>query len=391
VRLPLSNEIHDLVSQENDYLVSLRRDLHAIPELGFQETQTAARIVSELAAAGLTSQAEIGGTGVVAVLEGERPGPTLMLRADIDALPVEELTALDFASTNGNMHACGHDGHMAILLGAARVLAQLRSQIAGKVIFVFQPAEEIVGGALAMLDDQLLSNYPADKFVSLHLWNQVPTGQVGVNRGTVFASADGIRITVKGRGGHGAMPHMAIDPVVAAAQIISAAQTVVSREVPPNEMGVLTFGQIHGGVAPNVIPDEVVIEGTVRGYIPETRDTILASAERVAKSVGAALGSEVTFELLYGAPPVINDPETAEWVAGIATEVVGDGNVIEVDPVSVGDDVAEFINRIPGVYMLLGASKPDAENHHNAKFDFDEACLAIGTEIFVKSALDFLK
>jgi amidohydrolase len=289
------------------------------------------------------------------------------------------------------MHACGHDGHMTILIGAARVLAQLKSQIAGKIVLVFQPAEEITGGALAMLDDKLLSDYPADRFLSLHLWNQVPEGQVGVNRGTVFASADGIRITVEGRGGHGAMPHMAIDPVVAAAQIISAAQTVVSREVPPNEMGVLTFGQIHGGVAPNVIPDEVVIEGTVRGYIPETRETILAGAERVAKSVGAALKAEVTFERMYGSPPVINDQETAEWVAGIAGNVVGGDNVVEVDPVSVGDDVSEFINRVPGVYMLLGASKPGTENHHNAKFDFDEACLTTGTEIFVNSALEFLK
>jgi amidohydrolase len=387
----LSNEIHDLVSQQNDYLVALRRDLHAIPELAFEETETAARIVSELSAIGIPAQAEIGGTGVVAVLEGDKPGPTFMLRADIDALPVEELTGLPFASTNGNMHACGHDGHMTILIGAARVLAQMKAQIAGKIVLVFQPAEEITGGALAMLDDQLLNDYPADKFLSLHLWNQVPVGNVGVNRGTVFASADGIRITVKGRGGHGAMPHMAIDPVVAAAQIISAAQTIVSREVPPNEMGVLTFGQIHGGVAPNVIPDEVIIEGTVRGYIPETRETILAGAERVAKSVGSALNAEVTFERMYGAPPVINDRDTADWVAGIAGAVVGDDNVVEVDPVSVGDDVSEFINRVPGVYMLLGASKPGTENHHNAKFDFDEACLTTGTEIFVNSAIDYLK
>ena len=387
----MSDEIHDLVSQQNDYLVALRRDLHAIPELAFEETETAARIVSELSAIGIPAQAEIGGTGVVAVLEGDKPGPTFMLRADIDALPVEELTGLPFASINGNMHACGHDGHMTILIGAARVLALMKARIAGKIVLVFQPAEEITGGALAMLDDKLLIDYPADKFLSLHLWNQVPVGHVGVNRGTVFASADGIRITVKGRGGHGAMPHMAIDPVVAAAQIISAAQTVVSREVPPNEMGVLTFGQIHGGVAPNVIPDEVVIEGTVRGYIPETRETILASAERVAKSVGSALNAEVAFERMYGAPPVINDRGMAEWVAGIAGDVVGDDNVVEVDPVSVGDDVSEFINRVPGVYMLLGASKPGAENHHNAKFDFDEACLTTGTEIFVNSALEFLK
>ena len=368
----------------------LRRALHATPEIAFQEHETAARIASELNTAGLDVNAEIGGTGLVGVIEGARPGPTLMIRADIDGLPVTELTGLEFASTNGNMHACGHDGHITIAVGAAKVLAGMKDRLAGKVVFLFQPAEEVVGGANAMIDDQVLQNYPCDRAIGLHLWNPLPLGEIGVNKTTVFASADAVRITVKGRGGHGAMPHLAVDPVTAAAQIISAAQTVISREVPPNEMGVLTFGQIHGGVAPNVIPDEVVIEGTIRAYTPETRELIHQSLERLAKQTALAMKAEVTFERLYGAPPVVNTPDVADWVTAMAAGVVGADNVGEVEPVSVGDDMAEFINRVPGCYFLLGASKEGTENHHNAKFDFDEACMPTGTEVFVRAALDYL-
>lgn len=371
-------------------MVALRRDLHAVPELGFQETRTAGIIAEHLTAAGLAVRSEVGGTGVVGVLEGGRPGPTLMIRADIDALPVQELTGLPFASRNGNMHACGHDGHIVMALAAADSLSSLRESLAGRVVFVFQPAEEITQGALAMIDDDLIEGRQPDRLIGLHLWNQIPTGQVAVNRGTVFASADAIRITVMGRGGHGALPHLAIDPVVAAAQIVSNAQTVVSREIPPNEMGVLTFGQIHGGVAPNVITDEVTIEGTVRAYTQENRSRILAAAERIAVQTGGALRAEVRFERLYGAPPVENDPEIAEFVAKHAAEVVGTDHVGEASPVSVGDDMAEFLNRTPGCYFLLGAAKEGTQPHHNAQFDFDEGCLALGTEIFVRCALDFL-
>lgn len=386
----MSDSVSEAVHAAVPDLVSLRRELHANPELAFEENATAALIARRLAAAGLLVKAEIGGTGVVGVLEGSSPGPTLMIRADIDGLPVTELTGLPFASTNGRMHACGHDGHISMALVAAELLSARAADLAGRVVFLFQPAEEITQGAQAMIADGVLSEFAPDRVVGLHLWNQIPSGQVAVNRATVFASADGIRLTVRGRGGHGALPHLAADPVVAAAQVIVASQTVISREVPPNEMGVLTFGQIHGGVAFNVIPDEVVVEGTVRAYTAEVRRRILESAERVAKKVGEALRVEVEFERPFGTPPVVNNSEVAGFVADMAAQVVGKDHVREMDPVSVGDDMAEFLNRAPGCYFLLGAAKEGAEPHHNARFDFDEACLPIGAEIFIRSALSYL-
>jgi len=392
-----SDAISDLVAARSAEIIETRRFFHGIPELGFEENETAKAIAERLTAAGLEVETGIGKTGLVGVLKGAKEGPTLMIRADIDGLPVDELTGLDFASTNDRMHACGHDGHITMAVTAAEILADMRDQLAGTLIFVFQPAEEIVTGALAMIDDGLFEKYPADRVIGTHLWNPIPTGTIGVNRATVFASADQFRLTVHGKGGHGAMPHTTIDPVAAIAEIISTAQTVVSREVPPNDMGVLTFGQIHGGTAPNVIADSVTVEGTVRAYTPETRTQIMESLERIASNVAAAMRATTSFERIHGAPPVINDPEVAAWVTKQASLVVGEGNARELEPVSVGDDMAEFNNRVPGVYFLLGAAHPDArvaergiEGHHNAKFDWNEDCLPLGVEVFVRSAVDYL-
>lgn len=389
--------ISDLVAARSAQIIETRRFFHGIPELGFEENETGQAIADRLTAAGLAVERGIGKTGLVAVLEGAKPGPRLMIRADIDGLPVDELTGLDFASTNGRMHACGHDGHITMAVTAAEILAGMKDQLAGTLIFVFQPAEEVVMGALAMIDDGLFEKYPADRVIGTHLWNQIPTGMIGVNRATVFASADQFRLTVHGKGGHGAMPHKTIDPVAAIAEIITTAQTVVSREVPPNDMGVVTFGQIHGGSAPNVIADSVTVEGTVRAYTAETRILILQSLERISSNVAAAMRATTSFERIHGAPPVINDPEVAAWVTQQASLVVGEGNAKEWEPVSVGDDMAEFNDRVPGVYFLLGAAHDDArvaergiEGHHNAKFDWNEDCLPLGIEVFVRSAVDYL-
>ena len=389
--------ISDLVAARSAQIIETRRFFHGIPELGFEENETGQAIADRLTAAGLAVERGIGKTGLVGVLEGAKPGPRLMIRADIDGLPVDELTGLDFVSTNGRMHACGHDGHITMAVTAAEILAGMKDQLAGTLIFVFQPAEEVVMGALAMIDDGLFEKYPADRVIGTHLWNQIPTGMIGVNRATVFASADQFRLTVHGKGGHGAMPHKTIDPVAAIAEIITTAQTVVSREVPPNDMGVVTFGQIHGGSAPNVIADSVTVEGTVRAYTAETRILILQSLERISSNVAAAMRATTSFERIHGAPPVINDPEVAAWVTQQASLVVGEGNAKEWEPVSVGDDMAEFNDRVPGVYFLLGAAHDDArvaergiEGHHNAKFDWNEDCLPVGIEVFVRSAVDYL-
>ena len=372
------------------YLVELRRDLHSNPETAFREFKTADRIAAELENAGLSVRKGIGKTGVVGVLEGAKSGPTLLIRADIDALPIAEQTALSFASTNGAMHACGHDGHIAMAVGAARVLAATREKLNGRVVFAFQPAEEIVHGALAMIEDGVLETPKPDRVVGIHLWNALDLGRVGVNMGTVFASADVIRITVNGRGGHGAAPQDTVDPVVTSAEIVTALQTIVSREISPNDMGVLTFGQINGGSAPNVIPDSVILEGTVRAFKPEIRSTIFKATERVAAAVASSMRAEAHFEHLYGSPPVINNPEVAAFVARHATAVVGEEMVGEVTPTSMGDDMSEFLNRVPGCYFFIGAAAKGGEGHHSVRFDFDERALTIGSQIYVRAAREYL-
>ena len=335
--------ISESITELTPYLVTTRRKFHAMPELSFQETATAAAIAAELRAMGLEVQTGIGKTGLTATLQGAADGPTLMVRADIDGLPLDEATGLAFASKNGAMHACGHDGHIAIALGTARALVAMRDRIRGRVVFVFQPAEEVAQGALAMLEDGLFDHGRPDRVIGLHIWNQAPAGSVIVNRGTVFASADMFRVSVTGKGGHGALPHLAVDPVMAAAQIITTAQTIVSREIPPNEMGVVTFGRIDGGTAPNVIANSVTSREPAAAYRPETRDAIHSALARIASGVAESLRAKATFEVLFGAPPVVNNPEVADQVARCAMQVVGEDGVGEAPPVSLGDDVSEFL------------------------------------------------
>ena len=241
-----------------------------------------------------------------------------------------------------------------------------------------------------MLEDGLFDDGLPDRVIGLHIWNQAPAGSVIVNRGTVFASADMFRVSVTGKGGHGALPHLAVDPVMAAAQIITTAQTIVSREIQPNEMGVVTFGRINGGTAPNVIADSVTIEGTSRSYRPETRDAIHSALTRITSGVAESLRAKAKFEVLFGAPPVVNNPEVADQVARSAMQVVGEDGVGEAPPISLGDDMSEFLLRAPGCYFMLGGAKQGAEPHHNPRFDFDESCLPIGAEVMVRSALDYL-
>ena len=380
--------IKSAISSRYDEMVAMRRHLHAMPETAFEEHATATYIADRLKASGITVHEGIGGTGLVGVLEGGKPGPPLMIRADFDGLPVREETGLSFASENGNMHACGHDGHITMALTAADVLSKARSEVAGRIAFLFQPAEEVVGGATAMIDDGVLEDFPADRVIGTHLWNQVPLGHVGVNNGTVFASANIFTIDVNGFGGHGALPHLTVDPVVCASQIINAIQTVVSREMPPSEMGVVTFGSVHGGTASNVIADRVELRGTVRAFDAETQAKICAAVKRIAEGVGESMRCEVAYSEQVSAPPVVNDPGVGKWVAGLAMQTLGESNVSEIPPISVGDDMAEFMNRIPGTYFILGAQKDGTAPHHNAKFDFDERCLPIGAEIFVRAGLD---
>ena len=378
-------------------IVKLRRQLHSIPEIAFKEKKTSSLISKHLLESGVEVIGGIGKTGVVGIIEGSNSGKTLMIRADIDALPLEEKTELPFSSTNGIMHACGHDGHTAIALMTARAISKLKDTFNGKVVFVFQPAEEIVAGAKEMINEGLLETYQPDRVIGLHIWNEIPVGTIAVNDGSVFASADGFRIKFIGKGGLGDLPDRTIDPIVMAAEFISVVQSIVSREISPNEMGVLTVGQIHGGTAPNIIPDIVLLEGTIRAYSTKVRKQIISSVGRIATGISQTMKGDSRFEILYGTPPVVNDSKVAKWMSGIATSVVGKKKVTEWDPVSVGDDVSEFINRIPGAYILLGGGFTEdsllddsSSGHHNNRFDFDEKCLPIGVELFLRATFDFL-
>ena len=384
----MRDEISQLVALRGNEIITTRRYLHARPETGFQERETAAYIANRLRGAGLDVVEGIGGTGIIARLKGGRSGRTLAIRADIDGLPIDELTGLEFASKNGRMHACGHDGHITMALTAAEILADISDQIVGDVVFIFQPSEELCNGAIAMIEDGAMGIANADAVIGTHLWNQTSVGYVGVNQSTVFAGADLFEISVKGHGGHGAMPHLTVDPVVVAANIISTCQTVVAREIPPQEMGVVTFGSIQGGSAGNVIADEVVLNGTIRAYNAEAHQAIASAVSRITSKVAESMRATATYTRLAGTPPVINDPDIASWVSSLAMRSAGEDRVGEIEPISVGDDMAEFMNRVPGTYFILGASKEGTEGHHNAKFDFDEACLPIGAEIFVRAALD---
>jgi amidohydrolase len=376
-------------------LVGLRRDLHAHPELAFQEERTAGIVAGRLRAAGLEVRTGVAHTGVVGILRGGRLGPAVLLRADMDALPIEEANETPYRSrTPGVMHACGHDGHTAVALIVAEGLAAMRADLAGTVVVAFQPAEEIAAGARPMLEAGVMDSPRVDAVVGLHLWNDLPTGIVGVRAGPAFASMDEIVLAVEGRGGHGAIPHQAADPIVAAAQIVGALQTVVSRDVAPLDAAVVTIGAIHAGTAFNVIPDRVEMRGTVRAFSDEVRARTLRRVEEIATGVAGAMRTRATLTVRVGCPAVVNDAAVAERVRRAAEHVVGPAAVIEMTPTTGSDDVAYFLQRAPGCYFVVG-SQNRARGldgpHHNPRFDFDEEALLIGAKTLGGAALALLR
>ena len=387
--MPLSDEI----SAATPGMIALRRDIHANPEIEFRERRTAAIIAERLTAAGLTVEEGVGRTGVVGSLQGGLDGPTLMIRADIDALPMAEQTGLQFASAVDAMHACGHDSHIAIALTAAELLARRRSDLHGRVIFAFQPAEENNVGAQAMADDGFFDRYPADRVIALHISAGEPTGAVTASSGPTMAGKDTFRLTITGSGGHGAMPHLSVDPVVIAAHVVTALQTLVSRETPPNEMAVVTIGEIHAGTAGNIIPATAVMSGAIRWNSKETQKTLLDGLIRKAKGVARAMRADAEYEWLSGTPPCVNDEEVTDWMKGVAAGVVGADRVSAMEPKTASDDMSLFLSAMPGCSFGLGAaieSKPEAHAHHSPTFDIDEAAFPVGVELFMKAALDYL-
>jgi amidohydrolase len=371
-------------------LVSLRRDLHAHPELAFAEHRTATRVAEFLAGSGLDVRTGVGGTGVLATSRGGE-GRTVLLRVDLDALPIAEQSTAPYASRHpGVMHACGHDGHAAMGAAAARVLA--RRGGGGRVRVLFQPAEEGEGGAQAVIRDGVLED--VDLVLGVHLWNELPVGTLGVKAGPLMAAVDRLRVVVRGRGGHGAIPDRARDPIVAAAHVVTALQTVVSREVPPVEPAVVTIGAIRGGEAFNVIPDEVTLLGTIRTFDAALRRSMPERIQRIADGIARGLGCRAESEISPGNPAVVNDAGAAEVARRAAVRVVGEEKVVSPTPTMGGEDMALYFERAPGCFVFVGSANPSRgldQPHHSPSFDFDEDALLVGCEFLVQAAEEALR
>ncbi|WP_025324367.1 M20 metallopeptidase family protein [Deferrisoma camini] len=374
-----------------ELVVALRRALHRIPEPGFQEEKTTALVEAFLREREVGFERFAGGTGGAAVFGPD--GPAVMLRADLDGLPVTEATGLAFASEHpGRMHACGHDAHAAILLAVADCLAAGEIRPKGRVVLVFQPAEEGGGGADRLLEEGLLDRYPVDAAVALHVWPGFPVGAVGVSPGPVMASMDRLRLVFEGQGGHGALPHLCVDPVVMAAEGILAFQSLVSRETDPMDPAVFTVGAVRGGTAENVIPDEVELLATLRAFDPGVRDHLLEGIERVGRGVASAHRGGFRMERGQGYPVTRNDPEVTRRVGRAAASVLGEGAVRPAHRTMGAEDMGFILDRVPGCYLQLGASADPtrAEPLHSPRFDLDERCLPVGVAVLLAAAQELL-
>ncbi len=387
--------IRDEARALNAQLVEWRRHLHRHPELAFDTQDTAAFVAEQLEAMGAADiKTGVGRGGLTAVIQGERPGGVLGLRADMDALPIQEETGLPFASAEeGKMHACGHDAHTAMLLGAAKLLSQHKAELKGAVKLIFQPAEEIGAGAVAMIRDGALEAPRVDAIAGLHtgnFWTGASAGEIGYSHGALMASADMFTLSIEGTGGHGAQPDRAVDPIAVACQIYTALQTIVSREVPPAQAAVVTIGSIQAGSAANIIPPSCTMQGTIRALSPETRKNIQNRIREIAEGVAEAMRASASVKFTYGPPPVICDPGMTEKLLRAAGAVVGPEHVKPVDaPTMVGEDMAFFLEKVPGVFFWHPSASGEGENypHHHPKFTVNEEVLWTGTGTLAELAL----
>jgi len=368
-------------------LARVRRLLHRRPELSLVEHETAAFIERELRALPLDDvRTGVGKTGLLGTLKGGKPGPVTLLRADMDALPIAELNVVPYLSERpGVMHACGHDGHMSILLAAAKALCERKAQVPGTLVFCFQPGEEGAAGNRLMIEDGALENPHVDRTFALHLYSGLEVGKIGVRDGAFFASADEFKLIVRGKGGHGAMPQQAVDPVVAAAHLVTMVQTIVSRETAPRDPAVFTVGSFHAGTTFNVIPDEAELMGTVRCFDAEVRKSMPERFERILKGLCAAMRTEYELHYKWSYPPTVNDKTATDAVREIGRELLGAENVIEHDIVTWAEDMSFMQELRPGSYFIVGScgGEATAYPHHNARFDIDERALEVGYKMMV--------
>jgi len=381
------------VADYHDEMTVWRRHLHAHPELGFEESATSAFVVDKLRSFGVDEiHTDIAKTGVVAVVRGRGGGRRVGLRCDMDALPITKQTELTYTSTApGRMHACGHDGHTAMLLGAARYLAETRN-FAGEVVLIFQPAEEGFGGGRVMLEEGLFQRFPVDAVFGLHNWPGAAVGSFAICKGPIMAATDTFRVDIRGRGGHAALPHTTADPVLATAATVQALQGIVSRNVPPKESAVVSVTRLAGGDAYNVIPADVEFRGTVRTYTPEMRKLCQERLEAIVRSLAVAHGCEAAIEYRRGYPPTVNSERETDFAADVAAEIVGDSRVNrQAVPSMGGEDFAYLLEKKPGAYILMGNGPGDAGRVlHSAKYDFNDEALPVGVSYWVRLAERYL-
>jgi len=392
---PLRADINEILPG----VIADRRYLHEHPELGFQEFETAKFVAERLGALGVEDiRTGIAVTGVTGLIRGTKSstgaGKVVLVRADMDALPILEENDVEYRSkTDGKMHACGHDAHTSMLLGVARLLNDRRDEFTGTVKLLFQPAEEGGGGARVMIEEGVLSDPDVDYVFGQHVAQEIPLGKLEVKGGPAMAAADRFTIVIQGKGGHGAQPHLCVDPVSIGAQIVAALQTIVGREVDPTEKAVVTVGAFLAGEASNVIPDTAELRGTLRSFTPEVRELIGRRVGEIASGIATAMGGSVEYTYAPGYPATVNDPEMADMVREIAAEVLGDENVGE-GPYHMGaEDFSYFLERKPGAFYFLGSRNEEKGltwGHHHPRFDIDEASMAAGMEVMVRTVLHVL-
>jgi amidohydrolase len=372
-------------------MIKARRDLHRIPEPAYTEEKTSAYVAEYLKKEGLDVQTGIARFGVVGVMKLPSPGKTLMIRSDMDALPISEETGVSFASVHpGAMHACGHDGHMAMVLGAATVLNKVKEKLKGNIKFLFQPAEEGPGGAKPMIEAGVMENPHVDYSVGCHLWPASPEGTIGVTAGPLMAAMDRFDIKIIGKGGHGAMPHLCIDALEVGTQVVNALQRVVSRQMSPLLPAVVTVASFHAGTTFNVIPGEAVMCGTTRTFDREIWNSWPGRLEKIVRGVCESMGARYELKYSQGYPPTLNDESMAEIVARCAREVVGKERVIEPEPTMGGEDMAFYFEKSKGCFFFLGVGREGCAPIHNPKFDFNEDVLLKGVETYCRVAFELL-
>lgn len=382
----------DKINENKDYVINLRRYFHENPELSWEEINTSKRIRKELEEMNIPYEL-VKDIGVIGHIKGKGEGKRLGIRADIDALPVKEETGLSFASKNeGVMHACGHDAHISILLGAAKILNDLKDEFKGEILIIFQPAEEYIQDSGAKYLSQVPEIKSLDRIIGLHIWGDIDSGSASLNEGPIMASADTFDIYIKGISGHGASPHKSIDPIIAGSMVVNALQTIVSRENDPLEPQVISVTAFNSGNSKNVIPETAHLEGTTRSFNNDLRSKYKSEMQRVLEGVAITTRAEIKLDYHDGTPATVNEKESTEMGIEVAKEVFKDGFIEDYPQLMGGEDFAKYLLNIPGCFLLLGgAGKKGKIAQHNEKFDIDEDALKLGVEYFVKYAIKYLK